>query len=131
MGPNSSCQPYHTFLVQSSIYYTFISINFCSTFNEKVIIMKNACLILKILSVLLITAHSQSSGSQTISAALKYISSGKITPDTSTSYSITAPQTWSPLTFINAYPNGIQNQSPYTILMSLVDLRMIPSSNRI
>ena len=93
--------------------------------------MKNACLILKILSVLLITAHSQSSGSQTISAALKYISSGKITPDTSTSYSITVPQTWSPLTFINAYPNGIQNQSPYTILMSLVDLRMIPSSNRI
>ena len=93
--------------------------------------MKNACLILKILSVLLITAHSQSSGSQTISATLKYISSGKITPDTSTSYSITVPQTWSPLTFINAYPNGIQNQSPYTILMSLVDLRMIPSSNRI
>jgi hypothetical protein len=111
--------------------FSITSDHFSPTFYQKIIIMKKTYLILAILKLLLITAHSQSSGSQTISASLKYIRSGKITPDTSTSYNITAVQAWSPLTFNSAYPNGIQNQGPYTILMSVVDLRMIPSSNRI
>jgi len=93
--------------------------------------MKNTCCILAILTVLLISAHSQSSTSRTISASLKYISSGMITPDTSISYNTTVPLTWNPLNFIIPYPNGIQNQGPYTILMSVVDLRIVPSSNRI
>ena len=93
--------------------------------------MKNTSSFIHHLSLLLLIAYSQTAtASLGISPSLKYINSGKITVDTSTSYNLAASQTWNPLNFYVTYPNGIQQQNPYTILMSLVDFKMYPSSNR-
>lgn len=94
--------------------------------------MKNSRTILCTMLLLLLSIHSDAATDvQVVGPSLKYVNSGKITVDTTTSYNLNTSQTWSPLSYIIPYPNGIQGQYTYNILMSLVDLRVIPKSNRI
>lgn len=95
------------------------------------LLMKNIHIITLITLILICLPHAQAAtGSMAVSTSIKYVNSGKITVSTSSSYNLAVPLAWSPSTFSYTYPSGLQGQNSYTVIIGLMSMRIVPSSNR-
>ena len=83
-----------------------------------------------LLLLLLLPCVLAATGSMAVYPNNKYVSTGKITVNTASTFNTSRTLAWSPLTFSITFPSGVQNQNSYIVALGLCDLRIIASSNR-